>query len=185
MAAFELGKKDLPDLAFDVVDAGRLGCLPGQGRPRGRDRGHLPAQAAEKGEELYDIQAPEEVPVRSYRMLYWLAGALALAGRSPTWRSRAWRRPKRPSRSAPPKEPLEVRTHQALDALRAEDLPGHGAVPRVLLPSLGDPPRLPRRALRVRRAGVHLDGAAGALRRLRTPGLEAGDLPASSTSPTW
>ena len=40
----------------------------------------LPKDADAKGANLYDVKPPEEVPIRSWRLLYVLAGVLALLG---------------------------------------------------------------------------------------------------------
>src|SRR6185503_13339363 len=167
----ELGKKDLPDLTFDVVSPDGSGTYLAKGVPV-EIQGTLPAQAVEKGEELFDIRPPADVPVRSYRMLYWLAGALALLALG-FFAFRAWRRPKTAVVAPPkPKEPIEVRARLALDALRAMDLPGnrqfrefHFRLSEILRGYLGE--RYAFDALECTSTEL-LD----LLRRLRTPGLK-------------
>src|SRR5262249_47232609 len=85
----------------------------------------LPKNADQLGAKLQDIKPNEDVPIRSWRLLWWLAGALAVA--TLAWFGiRAWRnRPRRPAPAAPPLS-LEVRTLQALSALEAERLPERG-----------------------------------------------------------
>jgi hypothetical protein len=84
----------------------------------------LPADAA-SGADLYDVRKPELLPVRTWRLLWALLGALALAGLA-LLVVRVLRRP-RPVVAEPerPKAPLHVRATQALDALAAH-LPAQG-----------------------------------------------------------
>ena len=72
---------------------------------------------------------------------------------------RAWlRRPRRLAPATPPL-PLEERTRAALDALEPRDCPSAGCSASSTSGSRAGP-RIPRRALRVRRAGVHQRRAA-------------------------
>ncbi len=124
MALFELGSHVLPTLTFDVVDATGSGVARIDG-PDIEAKSSLPKDADQIGAKLADIKPNEDVPVRSWRLLWWLAGALAAAAL--VWLGvRAWRaRPRRPVPVEPPL-PLEDRTLQALSALEAERLPDRG-----------------------------------------------------------
>ena len=124
MALFELGSHVLPTLTFDVLDGTGAGVARIDG-PDIEGKSSLPKDADQLGAKLQDIKPNEDVPVRSWRLLWWLAGALALA--AALWLAvRAWRaRPRRPAPGAPPL-PLEERTLQALAALEAEGLPERG-----------------------------------------------------------
>jgi hypothetical protein len=125
LALYELGEHPLPELAFEVATP--------EGRGRFRTRGPsvegvsaLPPDAQAQGAALKDLKPPEDVPVRSWRLLGWLAGGLlALGAAYALWR--LWRRP-RPSAPAvvAPALPLEERTLAALQALGAEGLPARG-----------------------------------------------------------
>ena len=121
MALFELGSHVLPTLTFDVVDATGAGVARIDG-PDIEGKSSLPKDADQLGAKLADIKPNEDVPIRSWRLLWWLAGALAAAAL--IWLGvRAWRaRPRRPV-LAPPPLPLEERALQALSALEAERLP--------------------------------------------------------------
>jgi hypothetical protein len=85
----------------------------------------LPKNSEQLGAKLEDIKPNEDVPIRSWRLLWWLVGAVAL-GVLAWFALRAWRnRPRRALPVAPPL-PLEQRTLQAIDALDAEGLPARG-----------------------------------------------------------
>ncbi len=123
LALFGLGQNKLPDIIFEIIDSDRSGnfLVPGiavQGTSS------LPA-GAERGEQLRDIKPPEDVPIRSYRLLWALASAaaIALAGYAVY---RAIKRRMLRAKVQPPPAPLEVRTLAALEALRQENLPGQG-----------------------------------------------------------
>ena len=124
MALFELGSHVLPTLTFDVLDTNGSGIARIDG-PDIEARSSLPKDADQLGAKLADIKPNEDVPVRSWRLLWWIAGALALAAL--VWLGvRAWRnRPLQPAPVTPPL-PLEERTLQALSALEAERLPERG-----------------------------------------------------------
>jgi len=124
MALFELGSHVLPTLTFDVIDAAGAGVAHVDG-PDIEGKSSLPKNADQLGVKLADIKPNEDVPVRSWRLLWWLAGALAAVAL--IWfGARAWRaRPRRPL-PAPPPLPLEERTLQALTALESEGLPERG-----------------------------------------------------------
>lgn len=125
MSAFELGTVTLPDLTFDVAtpEGPRRFTLPGKTLDVAAT---LPPDAEGQGAELMDYQPPTEVPIRSWTLLWVLAGLLA-TGLVAWALVRWWRnRPKREVRV--PVLPLDVRTRKALDTLKAEDLPGRGHV---------------------------------------------------------
>jgi hypothetical protein len=124
MALFELGSHVLPTLTFDVIDADGGGVARIDG-PDIEGKSSLPKDADQLGAKLEDIKPNEDVPVRSWRLLRWLAGAIAVAALA--WFAvRAWRnRPRRALPAARPL-PLEQRTLQAIDALEAEGLPQRG-----------------------------------------------------------
>jgi hypothetical protein len=125
MSLFELGKKPLPKLIFEVTDEQGSGQWTASG-PDVEGLSSLPADAQEKGEPLYDIKPNQAVPVRTYRFLWALAGILAAAALG--YGIYRWVKRPRPVRTAPPRplEPAHVRALTALDALRTEDLPGQG-----------------------------------------------------------
>ena len=125
LAAFQLGTLDTPALELEVSAPEGVATLA---VPRSKViiDSTLPPDAQTKGENLYDVKPPEEVPVRSWRLLYALAALLALAGLGYA----LFRYLGRPKAIAPiyvpPPEPLHVRTTKALDALAAENLPSKG-----------------------------------------------------------
>jgi len=124
MALFELGSHVLPTLTFDVVDASGAGVARIDG-PDIEARSSLPKNADQLGAKLEDIKPNEDVPVRSWRLLWWLAGAAAVVAL--LWLARrAWLSRPRPALAPGPPLPLEERTRQALDALEAEGLPQRG-----------------------------------------------------------
>lgn len=125
LSAFVLGKQKTPDFTFDVVDEGALSSFAVPGAEI-EILSALPEDVAKTGAGLFDIRPPEEVPVRTWRLLYALGGLLA-AGALGFALYRYLKRP-RPIAVAPqkPAEPLHVRTLALLDALRTEDLPGKG-----------------------------------------------------------
>ncbi|RKG83888.1 hypothetical protein [Corallococcus terminator] len=124
-SAFELGTVALPDLAFDVAtpEGPRRFVLKGKSVEVGST---LPPDANGQGAELFDYQPPQELPIRSWTLLYALAVALAVGLLA--WALIRWwqRRPKR--EKVIPVLPLDVRVRQSLDALKREDLPGRGLV---------------------------------------------------------
>ena len=124
MSLFELGPQVLPTLTFDVVDPTGSGVARIDG-PDIEAKSSLPKDADQLGAKLADIKPNEDVPVRSWRLLWWIAGALALGAL--VWLGvRAWRnRPRRSAPAAPPL-PLEERTLQALSELESEGLPERG-----------------------------------------------------------
>ncbi len=125
MSAFALGKVEVPALTFDVAtpEGPKRYTLPGR---EVEVAATLPPDAEGQGAELFDYQPPQEVPIRSWRLVLGLLGALA-AGLLAWALWRWWKnRPKRVV--VVPVLPLDVRTRKALDALKAEDLPARGHV---------------------------------------------------------
>ncbi|HME92110.1 MAG TPA: hypothetical protein VKE49_11850, partial [Myxococcaceae bacterium] len=124
LAVFELGRQTLPDLEFQVVEASGVGRFVAAGMEV-EAISSLPSDADEKGVSLYDIKPPEDVPVRSYRLIWALLAAVALIAL--LYAAVKWFRRPRPVRPPErPLEPLDVRTIAALDQLRKEDLPSRG-----------------------------------------------------------
>lgn len=124
LSAFALGQVKLPDLTFDVStpEGARRFTAPGRALEVAST---LPPDAQGKGEGLYDYQPPTEVPIRSWTLLYVLAGLVAAALLA--WALVRWLRRPRPVReAAKPVLALDVRTRQALDALKRDDLPARG-----------------------------------------------------------
>lgn len=170
MSMFELGKKMLPDLVFDVAEEGKNRRFVAPGIQI-EAVSSLPPDAEEKGESLYDYKPPEDVPVRSWRLLYVLGGLLA-AGALGYALYRYLKRPRVAVAPVKPKLPLDVRALQALDGLRAEDLPGKGRgrefffrLSEILRGYLGERYRF--EALECTSSEL-----LEALRKLTTPGLE-------------
>lgn len=169
MSAFELGVLPLPQLTFELTAPGvsQTVAVPGMEMeiiPT------LPKDADKKGASLFDYQPPTEVPIRSWRLLYVLAGLLA-AGLL-TWGLVKWLRRPRPEKVAvKPLVPLDVRTRQALSSLNAEELPAKGRVKEfyfrlseILRAYLGE--RYGFEALECTSSEL-----IASLRKLRTPGL--------------
>ncbi len=125
LSAFKLGQLDTPALTLEVVSPDGQATLPAP-RAAVTVDSTLPPDAQDKGADLYDVRPPEEVPIRSWRLLYALAGLLALGALA--WLVRRYlARPKVLAAPVlPPPEPLHVRAMKALDALAAENLPAKG-----------------------------------------------------------
>ena len=125
VSAFQLGALDTPNLELEVSAPEGTATLPVP-RTKVNVDTSLPADAQSKGENLYDVKPPEEVPIRSWRLLYVLAGLLALMALGYA----IYRYASRPKALAPlyvpPPEPFHVRVTKALDALAAENLPAKG-----------------------------------------------------------
>jgi hypothetical protein len=124
LQAFELGKQRVPTLELELSDANGTVKMPVSG-PEIEIVSSLPADA-DKGADLYDVRKPEELPVRTWRLVWALLIGLAVALLA-YGVMRYLRRP-RPVVLEPekPKAPLHVRANQALDALAAANLPGQG-----------------------------------------------------------
>ncbi len=121
LALFELGEKKLPDLTFDVVEGDRAGKFVARGIAV-EGISSLPKDSDE-GAALRDIKPPEEVPVRSYRLLWALGGLAALAALS--YAIYRWLKREKPP-SLIPRPPLDVRVLAALEELRRQNLPAQG-----------------------------------------------------------
>jgi hypothetical protein len=124
LSLFELGKKQLPDLTFDVIGPAGVAEFVAKGIEV-EGLSSLPKDSEKREPTLFDIKALEEIPVRTYRAL-WFAVGLAAAALAAYLAYRWSKRPRRPVEEPRVSPPLDVRTIAALDALRAEDLPGKG-----------------------------------------------------------
>jgi hypothetical protein len=126
MSAFELGSLTLPQLVFELTspEVSQTVAVPGM---KVEVLPTLPQDAEEQGAGLFDYRAPIEVPIRSWRLVWILLGVLAagLLG----WALVKWlRRPRVETVVVKPLAPLDVRTRQALDTLKSENLPAKGHV---------------------------------------------------------
>ncbi|WP_224365313.1 BatD family protein [Hyalangium versicolor] len=169
MSAFELGQLTLPELVFELTAPGvtQTVAVPGM---QVEVLPTLPKDADKEGANLLDYQPPTEVPIRSWRLLYVLLGLIAvgLIG----WAVVKWlRRPRAQVAVVKPLAPLNVRTLEALDKLKAEDLPAHGHVKdfyfrlsEIIRGYLGE--RYGFEALECTSSEL-----IASLRKLRTPGL--------------
>ena len=127
MAAFELGKKKTPQLQFEVAAGEKTGTFSTPGVDV-EILSTIPAEAEKTGAGLFDIRPPVDVSIRTWRLLWALAVALAV-GLAAYALMRWLKRPKViAAAEVKPAAPLEVRVRAALDALRTEDLPGKGRV---------------------------------------------------------
>ena len=122
---FELGAHTIPVLVFDVVGGGTPHTASVAG-PMVEGLSSLPPDAAQKGAQLMDIKPNEDVPVRSWRLL-WVLLALAAVVAGALW-LRRWLATRRGAVPLLPPLPLPERTRAALEALRAEGLLGKGLV---------------------------------------------------------
>lgn len=125
VSAFKLGQLDTPNLELEVAapEGNATLSVP---RAQLTVDSSLPPDTQTKGENLYDVKPPEEVPIRSWRLLYILAGLLALAAIGyGVMRYLARPKPIAPV-YVPPPEPLHVRVTRQLDELAAENLPAKG-----------------------------------------------------------
>jgi hypothetical protein len=125
MSAFELGKRTLPGLDFEVTTSA------GTSHYTSQESGveitpTLPPDADKKGEQLQDIRPPETIPVRTYALLWAALGVLLVVAAALVAR-RLWKK-RRPIAPVAPVLPLAVRTRNALAALAADDLPGKGMI---------------------------------------------------------
>jgi hypothetical protein len=125
LAGFALGAQKTPTLKLELTDGETATELELPGAEV-EVVSSLPADAKTKGENLYDTRAPEELPIRTWRLLYALA-ALVGVGLVAWLIARRLSRPKGLREPVlPPPEPVEVRATKALDALAAQNLPGQG-----------------------------------------------------------
>ncbi len=123
MQAFELGKQTTPSLVFETTEAAGTATMSVNGVEL-EVLSSLPADAQATGADLYDIRAPLEVPVRTWRVVYALI-ALIIVGVLGWLLVRYLNRPKPEVEAvAKPVAPLHVRTLSALDNLGRENLPG-------------------------------------------------------------
>jgi hypothetical protein len=127
LSAFNLGMVTLPSVPFVVStpEGPKRFVAPGQTLEVGST---LPPDADSQGADLRDIQPPTEVAIRSWMLLWALAGLLAAAALAyGAWRLFQKYRSHRAAVVELP-APLDVRTRRALDALKADDLPTKGNV---------------------------------------------------------
>ncbi|HZI03910.1 MAG TPA: hypothetical protein VEZ71_07810 [Archangium sp.] len=127
LSAFNLGMMTLPAVPFIVST--EEGPRRFVAEPRTIEVGStLPPDAESEGADLKDIQPPTEVAIRSWTLLWALLGVLAAAVVGfVAWRLFQKYR-NRPLAEVKPLLPLDVRTRQALDTLKSEDLPAKGKV---------------------------------------------------------
>jgi len=127
LSAFNLGMLTLPEVPFLVST--QEGPMRFTAPARTLEvAGTLPQDAQAEGADLKDIQPPTEVAIRSWTLLWILVGLLtaAVVGLV-AWRLFQKYR-NRPLAEVKPLLPLDVRTRQALDTLKSEDLPSKGKV---------------------------------------------------------
>lgn len=125
MSAFALGSVAVPALPFDVAtpEGPKAFTVPG----RTVDvTSTLSPDAEGQGADLFDYKPPEEVPIRSWRLVLTVLGVLAAALLA--WVLFRWWRNRPKHVEVVPTLPLDVRARKALDALKAEDLPSRGRV---------------------------------------------------------
>jgi hypothetical protein len=127
LSAFNLGMLTVPDVPFLVStpEGPKRFVAPGQTLEVGST---LPEDAQEKGADLKDIQPPTEVAVRSWDLLWWLAGLLAAALVALVAYRLFQKYRERQRETLAPPAPLDVRIRRALDTLKSEDLPARGNV---------------------------------------------------------
>ncbi|WP_375767126.1 hypothetical protein NR798_36395 [Archangium gephyra] len=127
LSAFNLGMLSLPEVPFLVStpEGPRRFVAPARSLEVAST---LPEDAQAEGADLKEIQPPTEVTIPSWTLAWVLAGLLTAAG----FGLMVWRvlRKYRKHRVAQVKPllPLDVRTRQALDILKSEDLPAKGKV---------------------------------------------------------
>ncbi|HEX8821916.1 MAG TPA: hypothetical protein VF794_18460 [Archangium sp.] len=127
LSAFNLGMMSLPAVPFIVSTP--EGPQRFVAEPRTIEVGStLPPDADSQGADLKDIQPPTEVAIRSWMLLWVLAGLLVAAAVGyVAWRFFQKYRGRSREVVAPP-APLDVRIRKALDSLKSEDLPTQGKV---------------------------------------------------------
>ena len=123
LSAYAMGKQKTPDFTFEAFEGTIYGTFVAPGADL-EVLSTLPADVAEKGAGLFDVRPPEEVPIRTWRVLIAVAALLAAAALGYA----LFKYLKRPRVLAPTAvkapEALHVRAIASLDALRAQDLPG-------------------------------------------------------------
>jgi hypothetical protein len=118
---FELGVQDIPPLSFDVATPeGQRRYVHSGTQVEGVSTQPQAAQA--DAEALRDIKPLEEVPVRSWALLYALLAGVAVS--AVAWAAWRWwkNRERIPVAPVVPPKPLDERTLSALEALRREGL---------------------------------------------------------------
>lgn len=127
LQGFELGKQRTPTLDFELADPAGTVKMPVSGTDV-EIVSSLPADAKDTGADYYDVRKPEELPVRTWRLVWALLIGLAVA--LGAYALLRWLKRPRPVVTAPakPPEPAHVRARAALDALAAQNLPGQGRV---------------------------------------------------------
>ncbi len=126
LAAFTLGKQTTPKLNFSVTTSSGVEHVSAEGVAI-EIVSSLPPDADEKGAQFRDVYNPEEMPIRSWRLL-WIVGGMLAASVAAWFVIRAWgRRSKKPF-AAPiePTETIDVRAIRLLDELAKEQLPQAG-----------------------------------------------------------
>jgi hypothetical protein len=118
---FELGVQDIPPLTFDVATPEGLRRYV-HARTQVEGVSARPQGAQADAEELRDIKPLEEVPVRSWALLYALLAGVAVAALA--WAAWRWwqQRARVPVAPVLPPRPPNERTLAALEALRREGL---------------------------------------------------------------
>jgi hypothetical protein len=124
MAAFQLGQQTTPTLKLTLAASGTTTEQTIDVAGKEIDIvSSLPANADEKGENLFDVRSPEALWVRTYRAVYALFVLLALAACAYA----VYRYVKRPRAAKAlaevPLLPLHIRATNALDALAQRQLP--------------------------------------------------------------
>lgn len=122
LAAYVLGTLKTPTLTLDVIEPDGSTQLETAGTSV-EIVSSLPPDAQSKGAGLYDVRPPEELPIRTWRVLYALAGLVAAGLLAWAIRRAFARRKLNAVLNQPPPKPLDVRTLEALDALAALNLP--------------------------------------------------------------
>ncbi|MBL8919713.1 MAG: hypothetical protein JNJ54_12670 [Myxococcaceae bacterium] len=127
LQGFELGKQRTPTLELELADPAGTVKMPVSGTEV-EILSTLPPDAKDQGADFYDVRKPEELPVRTWRLIWALLIGLAVALAS--YALFRWLNRPRPVVTAPakPREPAHVRARTALDALAAQNLPAQGRV---------------------------------------------------------
>jgi hypothetical protein len=124
LALFALGPHDVPAIALAVRSGAGEATLEVAG-PRVTGVGIIDPKVPNRELALRDPAGPVPLLVRSWRVLWWTLGALALAALAAA-AVVAWRRRARAAVEPPPPIPPHVRFVRRLDALDAERLGARG-----------------------------------------------------------
>jgi hypothetical protein len=124
LALFALGPHDVPAIALAVRTGAGEATLEVAG-PRVTGVGIIDPKVPSRELALRDPAGPVPLLVRSWRVLWWTLGALALAALAAA-AVVAWRRRARAAVEPPPPIPPHVRFVRRLDALDAERLAARG-----------------------------------------------------------